>query len=129
MSRKNRSSALAKLSIWILAALALDSLEIVEHARADEPHDQPDDRDDDQHLDQREAAPAPRAGAAVSRDRAISRHADHRTMPSQPTIWLTDSSAVITDTIRPPTMMLMAMIAAGPTMPTTRSRLRCSLAS
>ena len=31
-----------------------------------------------------------------------------------PTIWLTDSSDVITDTIRPPTMMLMVMIAAGP---------------
>ena len=36
-----------------------------------------------------------------------------RTSP-HPTIWLTERSEVITDTIRPPTMMLMAMIAAGP---------------
>ena len=33
---------------------------------------------------------------------------------SQPTIWLTERSEVITDTIRPPTMMLMVTIAAGP---------------
>ena len=41
-----------------------------------------------------------------------------------PTTWLTDISAVMTETIRPPTMMLMAMIAPGPAMPTSRSRLR-----
>ena len=31
-----------------------------------------------------------------------------------PTIWLTDISAVMTETIRPPTIMLMTMIASGP---------------
>jgi len=35
----------------------------------------------------------------------------------QPTIWLTDINAVITDTINPPTTMLMTMIAAGPAIP------------
>ena len=48
---------------------------------------------------------------------------------SYPTIWLTDSNDVITDTISPPTMMEMVTIATGPATPTTRSRLRCSLAS
>ena len=46
-----------------------------------------------------------------------------------PTSCVTDSSAVMTDTIRPPTTVLMVMIASGPTMPTMRSRLRCNFAS
>ena len=46
-----------------------------------------------------------------------------------PTIWLTDSNEVITDTIKPPTTMLIVMMPAGPAMPTIRSRLRWSLAS
>ena len=46
-----------------------------------------------------------------------------------PTNWVTDSSAVMTDTINPPTTVLMVMIASGPTMPTMRSRLRCNFAS
>ena len=46
-----------------------------------------------------------------------------------PTSCVTDSSAVMTDTISPPTTVLMVMMASGPTMPTMRSRLRCNFAS
>ncbi len=43
--------------------------------------------------------------------------------------YLTDSREVITETISPPTMMLITMMASGPITPTTRSRRRCSLVS
>ena len=59
----------------------------------------------------------------ISRDDAL--HCD----PFHPTTWLTESSDVITDTIRPPTTMLIATMASGPMIPTIRSRLRCSLVS
>ena len=36
---------------------------------------------------------------------------------SHSTIWLTDNSAVMTDTIRPPTTTLMTTIASGPDNP------------
>src|SRR3954463_9341526 len=90
--------------------------QVVEPARADDAHDQCDDGDDDQQLPQREAA---FVSPLVFR---VLAHA-------YPMIWLTERSEVITDTINPPTMIEMVMIAAGPTMPTMRSRLRCSFAS
>src|SRR4029079_3974986 len=90
--------------------------QIVEHARADDAHDQRNDGDDNQQLHQREAA------FSLSPTFCLPAHC-------YPMTWLTERSEVITDTIRPPTMIEMAMIAAGPTMPTMRSRLRCNLAS
>src|ERR1051325_5726731 len=90
--------------------------QVVENARADDAHDQRDDGDHDQQLHQREAA------FAVPPVFCVLAHA-------YPMIWLTERSEVITDTINPPTMIEIVMIAAGPAIPTMRSRLRCNFAS
>src|SRR5436190_247866 len=90
--------------------------QIVQNAWADDAHDQRDNGDDDEQLHQREAAfPLSPTFCGLEHD--------------YPMTWLTDRSEVITDTISPPTMIEMVMIAAGPAMPTMRSRLRCSFAS
>src|SRR4051812_39835029 len=96
--------------------LGLGFGQIIQDARADDAHDQRDDGDDNEQLHKREAA------FALSPAFCGLEH-DH------PMTWLTDRSEVITDTISPPTMIEMVMIAAGPAMPTMRSRLRCSFAS
>src|ERR1051326_1540566 len=114
-----------------LRRLHLGFAEVVDHARADQRHDQPDDRDDDQDFDQGEAALI--AARAPTHPAGRYPQASHTRPPRRikfhSTIWLTDNKAVMTETMRPPTTMLMVMIASGPAMPTTRSRLRCSLAS
>src|SRR5437763_1866108 len=108
--------------------LGLGLAEIVQHPRPDQRHDQADDGNDHQNFDQREAglrmAATPRFSLCQ-----IPKHGGQLPKKLQPTIWLTDISAVMTDTINPPTTILITMIAAGPAMPTTRSSVRCSFAS
>src|SRR5208337_4840466 len=114
-----------------LGRLHLGFGEIVQDARTDERDDETNDCDDDQHFDQRETALAVVAvctavlpeGVAPQQSRLA--HESY----SYPTIWLTEISAVITETINPPTITLMTMMASGPTTPMARSRLRCSLTS
>src|SRR5215211_109644 len=113
-----------------LGGLRLRLGQVIEHSRTDQTHDQADDGDDHQDLHQGKATFAVARGTAASQTPQACSTIAHLHAPCfHPTIWLTDNSDVITDTIRPPTTMLIVMIAAGPAIPTTRSRLRCSLAS
>src|SRR5271166_1619471 len=103
--------------------LDLRLAQVVQHARADQRHDEADDRDDHEHFDERESA------LAVPTDRAALEeptNAVNIQIPPvlHPTTCLTERRAVITETIRPPTTTLMTMIETGPTIPTSRSRLR-----
>src|SRR5258708_40338509 len=109
--------------------------QIVEHARADQRHDEADDGYDDQHFHEREATLAANTGASASCRADLRFRVFHfgacgfviRRL--HPTTWVMERSAVMTETMRPPTTTLMEMMASGPTTPTTRSRLRCSFAS
>src|SRR5262249_22742768 len=107
-----------------LRGLDLGFAEIVQHPRADQSHDHADDRDDDENFHQSEAALAAPV-RALNSSRRSKRCLRHGTPPLRyPTTWLTDRRAVITDTISPPTTMLMTMIASGPAIPTMRSSAR-----
>src|SRR5581483_10758638 len=104
-----------------LGRLGLRLAEIVQHARADEAHDQADDGDHDQNFHEREAGRAAQRGGGLAPDPGEAFVHGGKPLVDQPTTWLTDISAVITETIRPPTTRLMATMAAGPAIPTTRS--------
>ena len=118
------------LSIWILAALTLDFRQIVQHARRDQRHNHGDDCDNDEHFNQSEPSLAIASAARASQPTCLERaETNHVPYLYDATIWLTESNEVMTETISPPTMMLIPTMAAGPATPIIRSKLRCSFAS